>query len=102
MNFFKRWYVLLALSLLAVVLLAVILIIFDQKQTGNIIFETSLPGTARGTQSATVYLEESTLSHVLVVEPEIESGWGEPDVFMTINLIAPDGEILVSVGHDTA
>jgi len=73
MNFFKRWCVLGALSLLTVVLIAVILIIVDQKQTGDIIFTKSIQGTARGTQSATVFLEESTLSHILVVAPEIES-----------------------------
>jgi hypothetical protein len=35
-----------------------------------------------------------------VVDPNIDSGWGEPDVYMTLDLYAPNGRVLVSVPAD--
>jgi hypothetical protein len=40
--------------------------------------------------------------HTLTVEPEIESGWGEPDVFMALRFYGPDGEEIISVDSRTA
>jgi hypothetical protein len=100
MNIFKKWYFWLIVSLLAAALFTVLLIITDQRETGEVIFSTRVPGTLGETQSTSVDLQTSDLVHVLVVDPNIDSGWGEPDVYMTLDLYAPNGRVLVSVPAD--
>ena len=101
MEFFKKWYVILGLSLLAVALLVVVMIYFDEKETGDVIFSATVPGNLGEPQSVSINLKSSDLTHVLVLDPDIESGWGEPDVYMIVNMYSPNGENLVSVDQDT-
>jgi len=90
----------LILAFLAIALGTIVTILIEAEQTGEVIFSTSVPGGVRGTRSVSADLEKSELSHVLIVTPDVESGWGEPDIYMTLKMIAPGGEILVSVERD--
>lgn len=101
MEFFNKWYVKLGLFLIVGLLLTVILIVWDEKETGNVIFSATVPGNLGESQSVSINLKASELTHVLDLEPDIESGWGEPDVYMIVNMYSPNGENLVSVDQDT-
>ena len=38
---------------------------------------------------------------MLVLKPEIESGWGEPDVYLEARLLDPSGNTLIRIGSET-
>jgi hypothetical protein len=98
---FKKWYVQLALALLAGVILVFVLIVVDQLETGEELFKTNVPGRQGEPQSVRFSLEGSEQTHVLVLSPDIESGWGDPDVYLEAVLLDPSGNELVRVeGND--
>lgn len=101
MEFFNKWYVKFGLLLLAVLLLAAIMIVIDEKETGDVIFSATVPGKLGESQSISINLKASELTHVLDLDPDIESGWGDPDVYMIVNMYSPDGDNLVSVDQET-
>jgi hypothetical protein len=100
MKALRKWYVQLALALLAALVLTVVLIILDRLEMGEEIFKTNVPGTTGEVQTVTFDLEASDLTHVLEIKPDVESGWGEPDVYLLALLSDPDGRELVAVGSD--
>ena len=100
MELFSKWVVKLGLALLAVVVLAVAVIIMDLNETGEELFKTNVPGRMGERQVVHFNLEESERVHVLVLSPDIESGWGEPDVYLEALLTDPEGRELVRVTRD--
>ena len=100
MNLLKKWYVQLALALLAAAVFTVVLIVIDLQETGEELFKTNVPGTLAELQTVTFELDASDLTHVLVLSPDIESGWGEPDVFLEAKLSDPGGNALVTITRD--
>ena len=57
MEFSKKWYVQLALALLAAGILAVALILLDQKEMGEVIFSDNVPGSLGETKVMSIDLE---------------------------------------------
>jgi hypothetical protein len=100
MNLLKKWYVQLALALFAAAVFTVVLILMDINETGEELFKTNVPGTLAEFQTVTFELEASELTHVLVLNPDIESGWGEPDVFLEARLSDPGGNVLLTITRD--
>jgi len=101
MEFLKKWYVKTGLIILGALLVTAILIFIDEKETGEVIFSATVPGNLGEPQSVSINLKASELTHVLDLEPDIDSGWGDPDVYMIVNLYSPEGKNLVSVDQDT-
>ena len=102
MGAFKTKWGLVILCLIGAAILALVFILLEEKQTGEVIYSETLPGIVGETNSIAFDLKASEFVHTLTVEPEIESGWGEPDVFMALPLYGPDGEEIISVDSGTA
>jgi hypothetical protein len=100
MKALKKWYVQLALALAAGVVLTGVLIVLDMLEMGKELFKDSVPGTVGQVQTVTFELEASDLTHVLEIKPDVESGWGEPDVYLQAVLTDPNGRELVTIGSD--
>jgi len=101
MKLWNRWYIKLILALIAMVLAGIAFIIINNIQMGTVIYETSISGELNQTSEITFDLSEANTETVISIDPRIESGWGEPDVYLEVYLRDPDGNILLSIGLET-
>ena len=75
MEFLKKWYVQAGLIIFRVLLVTAILIFLDEKETGDVIISATVPGNLGKSQSVSINLKASELTHVLDLEPDIDGGW---------------------------
>ena len=101
MKLWKRWYVKLIFALIAMVLIGIAFIVINNIQMGAVIYETIIPGDFNQSQEIKFNLDEMNTACVISIDPRIESGMGEPDVYLEIFLYDPQGNILLSIGSET-
>ncbi|MCD6454557.1 MAG: hypothetical protein J7L62_04575 [Candidatus Aminicenantes bacterium] len=95
-----KWYVKLALVFGAIVVLVLGFIIYDQITSGKIIYKTIIEGTQGKKQILKFKIEQPEFTHVLIINPSIESGWGDPDVFISATLTDPQNNNIITIGKD--
>ncbi|MCP2520232.1 hypothetical protein NLB65_00635 [Candidatus Aminicenantes bacterium AC-335-B20] len=95
-----KWYIKLALVFIAIIGLVIGFIIYDRLTSGKIIYKTIIDGTQYKQQVLKFNIEQPKLTHVLIINPSIESGWGDPDVFIIATLTDPQNNNLVTIGRD--
>lgn len=96
-----KWYVKLALAFGALILIFASFVIYDQITSGELIFKAIIPGGQGEKQVITFTVDEPKANHVLIIHPSIESGWGDPDVYIVAELADPENNVLFAVGTDT-
>ncbi len=95
-----KWYTKLALVFGGMILFVVGFIIYDQLTSGKIIYKTLADGTQGKEQIIKFNIENPELTHVLIINPSIESGWGDPDVFISATLTDPQDNTLITIGRE--
>ena len=95
-----KWHIKLALVFGGMILFIIGFIIYDQLTSGKIIYKTFAEGTQGKEQILKFEIEQPELAHVLIINPSIESGWGDPDVFISATLTDPQNNNLITIGKD--
>ncbi len=95
-----KWYIKLALAFGAIIVLVIVFIIYDQITSGKIIYKTLAEGTQGKKQILKFKIEKPELTHVLIINPSIKSGWGDPDVFIEATLTDPQNNNIITIGKD--
>ena len=100
MAFHRKWYVISFLSVILILAIAALLVYLDRRETGEVIFSTTLPVATGQSQNVTIDLTASDQQHTLVLAPDIENGWGEPDVYLEARLLDPQGKTILRIDED--
>lgn len=95
-----KWYTKLGLVFGVMILFIAGFTIYDQMTSGKIIYKTLAEGTQGKTQILKFNIEKPELTHVLIINPSIESGWGNPDVFISATLTDPQNNNIITIGRD--
>ena len=96
-----KWYVKLTLVFGAMILVITGFILYDQLTTGDILYRGILKGTRGLEQTIRFKIEKPEKTHILRIHPSIQSGWGDPDVYLQAVLIDPEENVLLKIDRET-
>lgn len=95
-----KWYTKVSLVFGSMILAIVAFIIYDQLISGKIMCKMLAEGDFGKQQVLKFNIENPGTPHILEITPRIESGWGDPDVFISAILIDPNNNTLITIGKD--
>lgn len=101
MKWYQRWYIQVLLVFIGITIMTIVFILYDQATTGDVLYQERLSPAKDETAHFRFTLDEEGENYVLVIEPKIESGWGEPAVDIRAELFSPDNQLLLSIDEET-
>ncbi len=88
-----KWYVKLALIFGGIILAIAAFILYDQLSEGKILHRELLKGTRNVEHTVKIEIQNPGKTHILRIHPSIESGWGDPDVYIKATLLDPENNV---------